>query len=94
MEKNNKEVSKNETMIMLENIKEDLVILKKYLKNSNSKIYCGPDVLEYLDISPTTLASYRNKGIIGFSQHGRKIYYTQSDLDTYIENYRKHTFNI
>ena len=42
------------------------------------------DVCRLLQISPRTLQSYRDTGILSFSQIGRKCYYRVSDIENLI----------
>ena len=41
-----------------------------------------------LGVSPKTWQNYRDRGIIPFSQTGRKIYVLRSDLDDYLKSHR------
>ena len=43
------------------------------------------DICHLLMISKRTLQTYRDQGILPFSQVGRKIYYKASDIDEYLE---------
>jgi len=47
------------------------------------------DVCGLLQISPRTLQSYRDNGILPFSQIGRKCYYKVSDVEQLINNSKK-----
>lgn len=47
------------------------------------------DVCGLLQISPRTLQSYRDNGILPFSQIGRKCYYRVSDVEQLIKNSKK-----
>jgi len=47
------------------------------------------DVCGLLQISPRTLQSYRDNGILLFSQIGRKCYYKVSDVEQLINNSKK-----
>ncbi len=47
------------------------------------------DVCALLQISPRTLQSYRDNGILPFSQIGRKCYYRVSDVEQLINNSKK-----
>jgi len=50
------------------------------------------DVCELLHISKRTLQSYRDKGILPFSQVGAKIYYKANDIQKHLEKHYKPTF--
>jgi excisionase family DNA binding protein len=45
------------------------------------------DVCNLLQVSKRTLQNYRDRGIIPFSQIGRKIYYKASDIEEYLSNH-------
>lgn len=45
----------------------------------------GPFVCRKLGICKRTLDSYRKKGLIKFSQFGRKILYKLSDIESFIQ---------
>lgn len=47
------------------------------------------DVCELLQISKRTLQSYRDNGILPFSQIGRKCYYKILDMEQLINNSKK-----
>lgn len=63
---------------------------KKSLTNNsdvNISWLTGEDVISILRISTRTLSSYRTRGIIPFSQIGRKIYYKTSDIEEYLNQH-------
>lgn len=43
---------------------------------------------QLLGVSPKTWQNYRDRGIIPFSQTGRKIYVRRADLDQYLMSHR------
>lgn len=43
------------------------------------------DVCHLLDISPRTLQTYRDKGLIPYSQVGHKCYYKVEDIERFME---------
>jgi len=47
------------------------------------------DVCSLLQISSRTLQSYRDNGILSYSQIGRKCYYKVSDVEQLINNSKK-----
>lgn len=54
----------------------------------NQKLWLSPDqVCKLLGISKRTLQNYRDKRIIPFSQIGRKIYFSLSGLEEYMEQH-------
>ena len=50
------------------------------------------EVCAILKISKRTLQSYRDNGILSFSQHGTKIYFKASDIQKYLEDNYKPAF--
>ena len=46
------------------------------------------EVRKLLSICSKTLQNYRNQGLLSFSQHGRKIFYTQDDIDAFLEEHK------
>lgn len=48
------------------------------------KWFGSDDVCKLLQISPRTLQSYRDNGILSYSQIGRKCYYRVSDIENLI----------
>ena len=58
--------------------------------NQDKKQWLGnEDVCALLQISPRTLQSYRDNGMLPFSQIGRKCYYRVSDVEQLINNSKK-----
>lgn len=58
--------------------------------NRNKEQWFGnDDVCSLLQISKRTLQSYRDNGILSFSQIGRKCYYRVSDVEQLINNSKK-----
>lgn len=59
-------------------------------EQSGQKQWLGnEDVCGLLQISPRTLQSYRDNGILPFSQIGRKCYYRVSDVEQLINNSKR-----
>ena len=47
-------------------------------------LYTNKEMLELLDVDPKTLKSYRDEGLLPFTMHGSKYYYSQDDLRTFM----------
>lgn len=60
-------------------------------KNRNT-IYDNSDVMKMLHVSRRTLSTWREKGIIGYTQYSGKIYYAQSDLDEFMGRFHIKAF--
>lgn len=61
----------------------------QYFKKE-TKWLTSEEVCRLLKISKRTLQSYRDNGILPFSQIGRKIYYKASDIDDYLDAHYVH----
>jgi len=64
---------------------EDYPLKEKWLDISKT--------CEVLKISKRTLQSYRDNGIIGFSQIQGKIYFKASDIEDHLKTHYKKAFN-
>jgi len=74
-------IGKIDSIITLFNAKE---------KESKDKWLDNSEMIDMLKISKRTAQTYRDTGIISFSQVGAKIYYRLSDIDALLEkNYNK-----
>ena len=47
-------------------------------------LYTNKEMLELLDVDPKTLKSYRDEGLLPFTMHGSKYFYSQDDLRTFM----------
>jgi len=76
------------------NSKLDILLEKiDYLigyKNELAKVLTTSDVLKILNICPKTLQKYRNEGKITFTKVGMKLFYKQSDIDTFIKTNQRY----
>lgn len=54
----------------------------------NDEWLTSEEVRKILGVSAKTWQNYRDRGIIPFSQTGRKIYVLRSDLDNYLKSHR------
>ena len=69
-------------------------MLAELNKPSNQKIlYTNDDLMQILKVSRRTLANWRNQGLIGLSQVGSKIYYSQTDVEEFMQNHYCEPFN-
>ena len=57
------------------------------------KLYNNAEARKYLGVCQATLQKYRDWGLMEFSQTGRKIYYTQENLDTFLAKNKKEAFS-
>lgn len=79
--------------IELKEMKESMARIEALLtagtssnKNLN-KVYDNADLMALLHVSRRTLATWRDEGVISFSQYASKIYYSQQDVDIFLEKH-------
>lgn len=56
------------------------------------KLYSNEEACQYLKVCSKTLQNYRDTGQIKFIQNGRKISYTQNELNEFIMRNKKGLF--
>ena len=85
------------TMVVLpqETLDEIMDVVRRAADNQGAKSAAKDDewltseeARKILGGSPKTWQNYRDRGIIPFSQTGRKIYVLRSDLDNYLKSHR------
>lgn len=73
-------------------IKDSLQQIKDHLKNvtSPAEHFLNTDeFVKLMSVSPRTAQVWRDEGLIGFSQQGKKIYYRMSDIEAFLkQNYQ------
>ena len=73
-------------------IKESLKEIKDHMKKvtSPAENFLNTDeFVKLMSVSPRTAQVWRDEGLIGFSQQGKKIYYRMSDIDAFLkQNYQ------
>lgn len=85
------------TMVVLpqETLDEIMDVVRRAADSQDAKSAAKDDewltseeARKILGVSPKTWQNYRDRGIIPFSQTGRKIYVLRSDLDNYLKSHR------
>ena len=59
--------------------------LSKITATPINRIYLNKDVKEILGVQDKLLKKYRDEGMLSYSQVGDKYWYTQSDIDQFLE---------
>mgnify|MGYP003833550829 CR=1 FL=1 len=72
----------------LDLIEAKLIFNKQF---PNDQFLDNPKFMELMGISGKTAQSWRDKGIIGYSQIGSKIYYRLSDIRELLEKHHIHS---
>jgi len=61
-------------------------------RNDSAKVYTNKEACLYLNVCSKTLQNYRDTGQISFIQNGRKILYTQVELNAFLKKNKKDLF--
>lgn len=67
-------------------IVNELRPLPQMIKESSKPIYTNKDMMNILNVKESTLRSYRDNGLLGYTKQGDKIWYTEDDLMNFINN--------
>ncbi len=78
-------------LIKIENLEQKIDKLSKKAPLDETWLDIN-EVLKILNISKRTLQTYRDTGVLAFSQHGTKIYFRASDIQKYFEENYKPAF--
>lgn len=70
----------------------DLLLNSNILHLNSDRVFSNKEAADYLKVCNKTLQNYRDDGLIEYSQYGRKISFTQSNLDDYLERNKKELF--
>lgn len=60
--------------------------LRQMNEGEELNIYTSEDVCKNLGVSETLLSRYRNERQLSYSKVGDKYFYTDEDIDSFIEN--------
>jgi len=73
---------------MKKNLEKALILLEEYHENGNcdckSQVYDLNDLEEMLHVSRRTLFKWKSEGKLNFTQIGKKLYVTDSDLREFL----------
>lgn len=78
---------------LLERLQTIEELLKKVQPNTIDKWVSNEEFCLLLNICSKTAQSYRDKGLIKFSQIGNKIHYRMSEINNFLDNHSKGGFN-
>lgn len=83
-------LSKNQYNELLKKIDELKTSLDEKQKNPKDIFVDNQEFLQLMNISKRTAQTWRDEGVVSFSQIGSKIYYRMSDVEKLLEkNYNK-----
>ena len=83
-------LSKNQYNELLKKIDEVKTSLDEKQKNPKDVFVDNQEFLQLMNISKRTAQTWRDEGVVSFSQIGSKIYYRMSDVEKLLEkNYNK-----
>ena len=85
-------LTQNQFDLLQKQIEELKDTIQIKLNENGERIYDNEDFIERMHISKRTAQSWRDEGKISFSQVGNKIYYTQRDVDAFINKFKNKAF--
>jgi hypothetical protein len=77
----------NEAQILLKTICDKLAELHSQLKTPTEatlRIYDNKSLMSLLGVKDRYLNRLRDNGLLGYSRHGDKYWYTQADVDRFL----------
>ena len=75
-------------------IEEITKSVKQLNEGDELHVYTSKEVCKRLGISETLLTQYRNERQLSFSRVGDKFFYTDEDIEKFIDNTSSRTFTI
>lgn len=83
-------ISRQEFELLVEKLKKLTDLLAEKQKDPEDQFLDNQEFMQLMNISKRTAQSWRDEGVISFSQIGSKIYYRMSDVRRLLDNnYRK-----
>ena len=82
-----------EVQALVESLKEAVAVLHDNTKGSKKEFVGNEEFMELMGISKRTAQTWRDEGIIAFSQVGSKIYYSMADIAKLMQEHRRGQFN-
>lgn len=76
--------------ILLEKMDEAIKAINKQNIAEKMNFLDNQEFLQLMNISKRTAQTWRDEGIVAFSQVGGKIYYQMKDIEAMLENNLKH----
>ena len=76
-------------------LQANLIEIKSYMKKiafPYERYISNKEFTEVMDVSSRTAQTWRDEGKIGFSQEGRKIYYSLKDIEEFMKNHYNQAF--
>lgn len=87
-----KSVGNDEVNRLNDDINECVGILRTLSEGINLKVYTSQKVCDMLGINAKLLRKYRYNGMLSYSRVGDKYWYTQKDIDEFMENNKRPAF--
>lgn len=85
-------LTKDQFQQIQEQLDEIKHVLAEKQKNLKDIFVDNQDFIQMMNISKRTAQTWRDEGIIAFSQIGHKIYYRTSDIQKLIDKYHNPAF--
>lgn len=87
-----KSIENDEVNRLNNGVDECIGIVRTLSEGINIKVYTSQQVCEILGINAKLLRKYRYNGMLAYSRVGDKYWYTQRDMDEFMENNKRPAF--
>lgn len=78
---------------LVESLKNAILTMQSTTKKSEKEFVCNEEFMHLMGISKRTAQSWRDEGIISFSQIGGKIYYKLEDINNLLRKHRHESYS-
>lgn len=92
MAKKNEDFGVEELVKGLTSLRKDVREIRVNMLASIKPAFTNQEAMEIFGISSATLKSWRDNGILGYSQIGKIYLYSKEDIREFLENYHFDTF--
>ena len=94
MKEYNRKFSDRDYKELMGRIEEITKSVKQINEGNELHVYTSKEVCKRLGVSEAVLSQYRNERQLPFSRVGDKFFYTDEDIENFIENTTSRTFTI
>lgn len=77
----------SELVKCVSDLKDEVGKLKAQLSLSAKPCYTNEEVLQIFGVTPPTLRKWRNQGLLGYSQIGSTLQYSQQDISEFLKSH-------
>lgn len=79
---------------LMEQMEDITKSIRRLNEGDELHIYTSKEVCKKLDVSEALLTTYRNEQLLPYCRVGDKFFYTDDDIEKFLENTSSRTFTI